>query len=77
MGHQQESLASALYHCFWDVYTTSKNTSFTYVGLVYFSGILIPERCGDMWRFDVHPILSNSLKYSSPKILYYDREFFI
>jgi hypothetical protein len=30
-----------------------------------------------MWGFDVHPILSDPLKYSSPKILYYDGEFFI
>jgi hypothetical protein len=46
-------------------------------GLVYFSGIFIPKRCGDMWGFGVHPILSNPLKYSSPKILYHDGEFFI
>jgi hypothetical protein len=37
------------------------------LGLVYFSGIFTPERCGDMRRFGVHPILSNPLKYSSPK----------
>jgi hypothetical protein len=49
----------------------------TTLGLVYFSGIFIPERCGDMWGFDVHLILSNPLKYSSPKILYHDGEFFI
>jgi hypothetical protein len=47
------------------------------LGLVYFSGIFIPKRYGDMWGFDVHPILSNPLEYSSPKILYHDREFSI
>jgi hypothetical protein len=36
-----------------------------------------PERCGDMWGFGVHPILSNLLKYSSQKILYHDGEFLI
>jgi hypothetical protein len=30
-----------------------------------------------MWRFGVHPIFSNPHEYSSPKILYYDREFLI
>jgi hypothetical protein len=30
-----------------------------------------------MWGFDIHPILSNLLKYSSPKILYHDGEFLI
>jgi hypothetical protein len=40
--------------------------------LVYFSGIFTLERLRDMWGFDVHPILSNPLKYSSPKILYHD-----
>jgi hypothetical protein len=30
-----------------------------------------------MWGFDVHPILLNPLKYASPQILYYDREFLI
>jgi hypothetical protein len=35
----------------------------------------IPERYGDIWGFGVHPILSNPLKYSSPKILYHDGEF--
>jgi hypothetical protein len=30
-----------------------------------------------MWGFGVHPILLNPLKYFSPKILYYDGEFFI
>jgi hypothetical protein len=44
---------------------------------VYFSDIFTPERCGDMWEFGVHPILSNPLKYSSLKILYYDGEFLI
>jgi hypothetical protein len=48
-----------------------------YSGLVYFSGISIPEECGDMWRFGVHSILPNPLKYSSPKILYHDGEFLI
>jgi hypothetical protein len=48
-----------------------------YIGLVYFSGVFTPERCGDMWGFGVHPILSNPLKYSFPKILYYDGEFLI
>jgi hypothetical protein len=47
------------------------------LGLVYFSGIFIPEECEDMWEFGVHPILSNPLKYSSPKILYHDEEFLI
>jgi hypothetical protein len=47
------------------------------LGLVYFSGISTSEECGDMWGFGVHPILSNPLKYSSPKILYYDGEFLI
>jgi hypothetical protein len=36
---------------------------------------LIPKKCGDMRGFGVHPILSNSLKYSSLKILYHDGEF--
>jgi hypothetical protein len=31
----------------------------------------------DIWEFGVHPILSNLLKYPSPKILYHDREFLI
>jgi hypothetical protein len=48
-----------------------------HLGLVYFSGIFIPEECGDMWGFGVHPILSNPLKYSSLKILYHDEEFLI
>jgi hypothetical protein len=30
-----------------------------------------------MWGFDVYPILSNLLKYSSKKILYHDGEFLI
>jgi hypothetical protein len=30
-----------------------------------------------MWGFGVHPILSNLLKYSSPKILYHDEKFLI
>jgi hypothetical protein len=30
-----------------------------------------------MWEFGVHSILSNPLKYSSPKILYYDGEFLV
>jgi hypothetical protein len=30
-----------------------------------------------MWGFGVHPILSNPLKHSSQKILYYDEEFLI
>jgi hypothetical protein len=47
------------------------------LGLVYFSGIFTPERCGDMWGFGVHSILLNPLKYSSLKILYHDGEFFI
>jgi hypothetical protein len=46
-------------------------------GLVYFSGISTPEECGDMWRFGIHPILSNPLKYSPPKIFYHDGEFLI
>jgi hypothetical protein len=37
------------------------------LGLVYFSGIFIPKRCGDMWGFGIHKKLSNPLKYSSPK----------
>jgi hypothetical protein len=40
-------------------------------------GIFIPERCGDTWRFGVHPILSNFLKYSFSKILCHDKEFLI
>jgi hypothetical protein len=36
-----------------------------------------PERCGDMRGFGVHPILSNPLKYSSPKIFYHDGDFLI
>jgi hypothetical protein len=47
------------------------------LGLVYFSGISIPEECGDMCGFSVHPILPNPLKYSFPKILYHDGEFLI
>jgi hypothetical protein len=50
---------------------------FHHLGLVYFSGIFTPRRCGDIRGFGVHPILSNSLKYSSSKILYYDEEFLI
>jgi hypothetical protein len=46
-------------------------------GFVYISGIFTPEECGDIWEFGVHPILLNSLKYSSPKILYHDGEFLI
>jgi hypothetical protein len=37
------------------------------VGLVYFFGIFIPERCGDMRGFGVHSIPSNPLKYSFQK----------
>jgi hypothetical protein len=37
------------------------------LGLVYFSSIFTLKRCGDMWRFGVHPILSNPFKYSSQK----------
>jgi hypothetical protein len=47
------------------------------LGLVYFFGIFTPERCRDMWGFDVHPILSNPLKYSFTKILYHDVEFLV
>jgi hypothetical protein len=36
-------------------------------GLVYFSGIFTPKRCGDMQGFGVHPIPSNPLKYPSQK----------
>jgi hypothetical protein len=50
---------------------------FLALGLVYFSGIFILERYEDMWRFGVHLILSNLLKYSSAKKLYYDKEFLI
>jgi hypothetical protein len=46
------------------------------LGLVYF-GIFTPEGCGDMRKFDVYSILSNILKYCSPKILYYNEEFLI
>jgi hypothetical protein len=57
------------------------NTKFPHIptslGLVYFSGIFIPEECGDMWGFGVHPILPNPLKYSSQKILYHNGEFLI
>jgi hypothetical protein len=42
-------------------------TDYFSLGLVYFSGMFTPKRCGDMWGFGVHPILSNPLKYSSPK----------
>jgi hypothetical protein len=44
---------------------------------VYFSGIFIPKRCGNMRGFGVHAILSNPLKYPFPKILYHDGEFLI
>jgi hypothetical protein len=54
--------------------SSSRNAS---LGLVYFSGIFTPERCGDYVGFGVHPILSNPLKYSSPKILYHDGEFLV
>jgi hypothetical protein len=47
------------------------------LGLVYFSDIFIPERCRDMWGFNVYQILSNPLKYTLPKILYHEGEFFI
>jgi hypothetical protein len=47
------------------------------LGLVYFSGIFTLERFGDMLGFGVHLILSNPLKYYSPKILYHDGEFLI
>jgi hypothetical protein len=47
------------------------------LGFVYFSGIFTLERCEDVWGFGVYPILSNILKYSSPKILYHDGEFFL
>jgi hypothetical protein len=57
----------------WSLNTTPQSIS----GLVYFSGIFIPKKCGDIWGFGVHPILSNPPKYSSPKILYYDGEFLI
>jgi hypothetical protein len=33
------------------------------LGLVYFSGIFIPKRCGDIQRFGILPILSDPLKY--------------
>jgi hypothetical protein len=56
---------------------TLKGALSHHLGLVYFSGIFIPEGCEDMPGFGVHPILSNSLKYSSPKILYHDGEFSI
>jgi hypothetical protein len=36
-----------------------------------------PRKMWDMWGFGVHPILSNPLKYSSPKILYHNVEFLI
>jgi hypothetical protein len=47
------------------------------LGLVYFSGIFISKRYGDIEEFGVHPILYNPLKYHSPKILYHDEEFLI
>jgi hypothetical protein len=47
------------------------------LGLLYFSGIFISEECGDMWGLSVHLIFLNPLKYSFPKILYYDGEFLI
>jgi hypothetical protein len=37
-------------------------------GLVYFSRIFSPKGFGDGRGFSVHPIPSNTLKYSSPKI---------
>jgi hypothetical protein len=46
-------------------------------GPVYFSTIFTLKRCEDMWRFGVHPILSNPLKYSFLKIPYHDGEFLI
>jgi hypothetical protein len=49
----------------------------TQLGLVYFSGIFTSEEYGDIWGFGVYLILSNPLKYSSPKILYHDEEFLI
>jgi hypothetical protein len=48
-----------------------------FLGLVYFSGIFIFIRCGDIEEFGVHPILSDPLKYHSLKILYHDEEFLI
>jgi hypothetical protein len=53
------------------------NCTSTPSNLVYCSGIFTPKRCGDMWKFGVQSILSNLLKYSSPKILYHDEEFLI
>jgi hypothetical protein len=41
------------------------------------SDIFTFKKCKDMWEFGVYPILSNFLKYSSPKILCHDREFLI
>jgi hypothetical protein len=49
----------------------------TLSGLVYFFDIFTPNRCRNAQRFGVHLILSNPLKYSSSKILYYDGEFLI
>jgi hypothetical protein len=46
-----------------------------FLGLVYFYGIFIFKRCGDIEEFGIHPILSNPLKYHSQKILYHDEEF--
>jgi hypothetical protein len=56
---------------------TRNHQGIFFSGLVYFFGILIPKRYGDMQGFSIYPILSNSLKYSSLKILYHNEEFLI
>jgi hypothetical protein len=45
--------------------------------LFYFSDIFIARRCGDTWRFGIHLIFLNLLKYSFSKILYHNGEFLI
>jgi hypothetical protein len=52
--------------------TTPRKPIWLLSGLVYFSGIFTPKRCGDMCGFGVHSILSNPLKYSFLEILYHD-----
>jgi hypothetical protein len=49
-----------------------------YLKALFTSPVFPPSKnVGDMWGFSIHPILSNPLKYSSPKILYHDGEFLI
>jgi hypothetical protein len=46
-------------------YVLSNHEIHAVLGLVYFSAIFTPEKCGDMWGFGIHPILLNPLKYST------------